>query len=293
MSPFWAMRGMMRNLLHGLTLIAVLLLASCGGSQLPVNVPGGAEQYDRVLNSVVAMVVPTEEGLMGPTCTAFFISETDLITAGHCVLQARQELVFTPSGIAIRVTYEEAENAIGRQVHFVTRQQHSEWAGTNEDDRSQSPSYVTATVMAVRGPEDEDMALLRILDSEPRATQWLEVRDWQTEPPRAGEEAYAVSNPVGDIWMLTRGVISSVQTNLDNSVEVYHDARVGHGSSGSPLLDALGRVVGINVRINRGNILSIATPSSVIQTLYGLLETRLEIEELDREQRHQQLLEEE
>lgn len=280
----------MRNLLHGLMLIAVLLVMSCGSSRLPINVPGGARQYDKILNSVVAIVEPTEEGLMGPTCTAFFISETDLITAGHCVLETRQELVFTPRGIIIHVAYEDAENAIGRQIHFVTRKQYGEWSGIAEGDRSQSPSYTTATVMAVRGPGDEDMALLSLLDNEPRATQWLEIRDWQAEPPRAGQEAYAISNPVGDLWMLTKGIISSVQTNLDNSVEVYHDARVGHGSSGSPLLDTLGRVVGVNVRINRENILSIAVPSTIIQTLYNLLEARIASEELNKEQTHQQLL---
>jgi len=61
------------------------------------------------------------------------------------------------------------------------------------------------------------------------------------EAPRVGERVYALGHPNESVWSLTAGVISSVRSGL-----IQHDAALGTGSSGGPLLDGRGRMVGIN-----------------------------------------------
>jgi V8-like Glu-specific endopeptidase len=262
---------------YALTLFTLsLFVLGCGSSpRYPVHVPTNTSQgFQNALDSVVAMVNVSEYGLEGPYCTAFFISETDLITAGHCVLESTPRLVATPQGLAIVVDFEDAENGVGRTVHFVTRRQYDSWTSVPEADRDDNPSYMSATVLAVIGPDEADMALLRLTNGQ-RSSNWMQVRNWQTEgTPAVGETVYALSMPVGEIWELTMGIISRMHTQLDGLPQIHHDARIGHGSSGSPLLDALGNVIGVNVQISYENVFSKASPSTFIQTLFTLHQRR-------------------
>lgn len=144
---------------------------------------------------------------------------------------------------------------------------------------------MTATVLSVVDVDHGDMALLRLVPNSPHSAHWLSIRNWTTEGrPTIGEEIYALGMPVGEPWVLTRGIISRMHIELDNQVFIFHDARIGHGSSGSPLLDARGNVIGVNVQISRNNIFSKASPSTIVHTLYRLHELYREVEELDREQ---------
>lgn len=269
--------------LSGMTAL-LLLCASCGGARYPVYVPGNsAESLNNALNSVVALVEVSGDDMEGPYCTGFFISETDLITAGHCVLEEDISITFGPDGPEIALEFEDPEAAIGREIQFINIQQFNEWVGTSEEERSENPEYMTARVLAVVDPDEGDMALLRLSNNEPHSTHWLPVRDWTSEgTPSVGEEVYALGMPVGEPWVLTRGIISRMHIELDNQVFIFHDARIGPGSSGSPLLDVRGNVIGVNTQISRNNIFSKATPSTIIHTLYRLHEARREIEELDR-----------
>ncbi|MEM7535361.1 MAG: trypsin-like peptidase domain-containing protein [Chloroflexota bacterium] len=79
---------------------------------------------------------------------------------------------------------------------------------------------------------------------------------WYTETVKVGLDVYAAGFPLGDPeYTLTRGIISKARANGDSqwaSVEhvLQHDAVINPGSSGGPLIDRAGRVVGINYAAN-------------------------------------------
>ncbi len=75
-------------------------------------------------------------------------------------------------------------------------------------------------------------------------------------PPDLGDEAFALGAPLGIEFTLTEGRISSLARQTDLAVPLLmlqHDAAVNPGSSGGPLVDAEGRLLGMNSRIADGS----------------------------------------
>jgi serine protease Do len=72
---------------------------------------------------------------------------------------------------------------------------------------------------------------------------------------RVGEEVFAIGNPFGLEQTLTRGIVSAVNRIVPGSTwsvrepMIQTDAAINHGSSGGPLVDRCGRVVGINTAL--------------------------------------------
>jgi S1-C subfamily serine protease len=72
---------------------------------------------------------------------------------------------------------------------------------------------------------------------------------------RVGQSAYAIGNPFGLDWTLTTGVVSALDRSLpsgDGSVIehlIQTDAAINPGSSGGPLLDSAGRLIGVTTAI--------------------------------------------
>jgi S1-C subfamily serine protease len=72
---------------------------------------------------------------------------------------------------------------------------------------------------------------------------------------QVGDPTLAIGNPFGLDRTLSSGIVSALQAQvpapsglrIDNVIQT--DAAVGLGDSGGPLLDAAGRVIGINSRI--------------------------------------------
>jgi hypothetical protein len=56
-----------------------------------------------------------------------------------------------------------------------------------------------------------------------------------------GERVYALGHPQETVWSFTSGAVSAIHHGA-----IQHDTVVSHGSSGGPLLNARGQVVGIN-----------------------------------------------
>lgn len=71
------------------------------------------------------------------------------------------------------------------------------------------------------------------------------------QTPQKGEEVLILGNPVGLESTLSRGVVSSIR-KLDNFDDLIQtDAAISHGSSGSPMMNMNGEVVGIaTLKIN-------------------------------------------
>lgn len=72
-----------------------------------------------------------------------------------------------------------------------------------------------------------------------------------------GDPVAAIGSPLGNETTLTTGVVSAIHRSIDAiTVQKYKvvdaiqtDAPITHGNSGGPLLDARGRVIGINAQI--------------------------------------------
>jgi serine protease Do len=109
----------------------------------------------------------------------------------------------------------------------------------------------------------------------------LAVADGDLEPApvgasgrlRVGELVFAVGHPWGWPWVVTAGVVSGLpgagRSNGDaRGGHIRSDVRLAPGSSGGPLLNARGEVVGLNAMVLGGD-LAVAIPSDVVQGWLG------------------------
>jgi S1-C subfamily serine protease len=101
-----------------------------------------------------------------------------------------------------------------------------------------------------------DIALLLV---DPKGLDLHKLELGESKDVRVGDAALAIGNPFGLERTLTTGVISAVQRQIpsleagfDIGNVLQTDAAINPGNSGGPLLDALGRVIGVNSQIETG-----------------------------------------
>jgi S1-C subfamily serine protease len=117
------------------------------------------------------------------------------------------------------------------------------------DDNRVVPARVLGT------DATNDLALLQV-DPEGLKLAPLQLGDSSTA--QVGDPVLAIGNPFGLDRTLTTGVVSALQRQLTapNGFTIQHviqtDAPINPGNSGGPLLDAAGRVIGINSQIITG-----------------------------------------
>ncbi len=116
----------------------------------------------------------------------------------------------------------------------------------------------TVAATPVGKDADTDLALLRVdVEAENLDLKPLELGNSDTV--QVGDPTVAIGNPFGLERTLTTGVVSALQRRLtapsgfaiDNVIQT--DAALNPGNSGGPLLDANGRVIGINSQIATGS----------------------------------------
>ena len=117
-------------------------------------------------------------------------------------------------------------------------------------DGSQS-TPVAGTV--VGADESNDVALIKVDPS--RAPKLEPIPLGDSSKTSVGEEVVAIGNPHGLDFSLSRGVVSATGRELEspNGTTIFDgiqtDAAINPGSSGGPLIDTTGRVIGINFQI--------------------------------------------
>ena len=90
----------------------------------------------------------------------------------------------------------------------------------------------------------------------------LELRD--PDSLRTGELVFAHGHPLGIKDALAMGVLHAVTRDKSGSARwIVADVRLAPGNSGGPLVDAEGRLVGINSMVVNG--LGVAVPASMVQ----------------------------
>jgi serine protease Do len=109
-------------------------------------------------------------------------------------------------------------------------------------DGTSSPGEVLATDAVT------DLAVIRTARNE------LPVPEYRTELPRPGEPVIAIGSPLGFEGTVTAGIVSALNRQIPGSAAqsralvdlIQVDAAISPGNSGGALLDAAGRVIGIN-----------------------------------------------
>jgi S1-C subfamily serine protease len=113
----------------------------------------------------------------------------------------------------------------------------------------------TRNARIVGRDESTDLALLKI---DPAGLQLRPLPLGDSKTVQVGDPTVAIGNPFGLDRTLTTGVVSALQRRIsapngfgiDNVIQT--DAAINPGNSGGPLIDAAGRVIGINSQIATG-----------------------------------------
>jgi S1-C subfamily serine protease len=102
---------------------------------------------------------------------------------------------------------------------------------------------------------DSDIAVLKI---NPEGQDLTVLPLGNSSKAQVGDPVVAIGNPFGLQRTVTTGIVSALQRQLDApsgfpiSDVIQTDASINPGNSGGPLLDAQGRVIGINSQIATG-----------------------------------------
>ncbi|MGH7706616.1 MAG: S1C family serine protease [Vulcanimicrobiaceae bacterium] len=116
----------------------------------------------------------------------------------------------------------------------------------------------------IKRDADRDLASLRI-----DAPDLAPIRFRDSSTLRAAELVFSVGNPYGLIAAASCGVIHS--TSVAGRRWLEADVRLGPGSSGGPLADAAGKLIGINSMVAYGS-LALAVPSNAVRAFLGIAE---------------------
>jgi serine protease Do len=129
---------------------------------------------------------------------------------------------------------------------------------------------MTLTAKVVGVDRETDLAVLKI-DGKNLTTLAL----GDSSKLRQGELVMAFGNPFGLEGSVSTGVVSSTSRQLkpdDAMAYIQTDAPINPGNSGGPLVDADGRVVGINTliytRSGGSEGIGFAVPSNVVRNIY-------------------------
>jgi len=124
-----------------------------------------------------------------------------------------------------------------------------------------------------------DIAVLRINRAQGRALTPLDLGD--SDSIRVGDQVVAIGNPFGLERTVTSGIVSALQREIaapngfaiDEVIQT--DAAINHGNSGGPLLNADGRVIGVNSQIESdsgGNVgIGFAIPIDLVKGVVSQL----------------------
>jgi S1-C subfamily serine protease len=124
-----------------------------------------------------------------------------------------------------------------------------------------------------------DIAVLRIRDAQNRSLTPLELGT--SSGIEVGDAVVAIGNPFGLERTVTAGIVSALQREItapngfaiDQVIQT--DAAINHGNSGGPLLNADGRVIGVNAQIETetgGNVgIGFAIPIDTVKEVVSQL----------------------
>lgn len=120
----------------------------------------------------------------------------------------------------------------------------------------------TANATLVARQPENDLAALRLDQAE--GTPIWSVTDESAETPRVGQLVVAIGHPMGVGWAVTTGILSRLPALADRQRLLRASVTLMPGNSGGPLVDASGRLIGINTMLS-GPAEAISVPVDVVE----------------------------
>src|SRR6266576_4059771 len=214
--------------------------------------------YGRILTTVSALVVMTaplmsQKPKATPTPTRTAPTGIDIPTARKAVvtiqaLDASGRLMASGTGFFVTEGYvltarHVLEDAAGCRIEMSDGQQ------------------MRCTVAAADSVKD--VAMLTVPGTPPVTLRW-----GSSESTKDGDDVTVISNPLGQLpGTVSRGIISASRV-VDGTKLLQISAAISHGSSGAPVLNARGQVIGIvRSTIEAGQSLNFATATDAIRNL--------------------------
>jgi S1-C subfamily serine protease len=199
-----------------------MLMVGCGGLKTPVR--SADALHTHIGNSTVALV-RTVRGEVKPFCTGVWISDTEILTANHCIAHDDEE-----------------EDAVGDKVHYTII---SETLEIGEEPAAIHLGYVKAQDLL------HDLALIKAVVAPSHDSA-----DLASEMPALGEHVYVVGHPKGLYWTYVEAAISAYRVHMPwadgpNGPFVQVNGTVWYGNSGGGVFDSNGNLVGIASRLVR------------------------------------------
>ena len=129
----------------------------------------------------------------------------------------------------------------------------------------QDQSYAVAKPLSV--DPNRDLALLIVNELDAPALSLADGSELEV-----GDRVYAIGNPEGLEGTLSEGIVSGIR-DLDGQQYIQITAAISHGSSGGPVVNANGKVVGLAVgSVETGQDLNFAIPASYLAELIAKAE---------------------
>ena len=255
--------------MHFVTRVLLLTLALSGlvHGQTPEKAPETkpTDALHDLSAALQSLAQHTGRAVVEIFSTGFAISNEE--ESGNAALLSRQRS--TGSGVIIS-----ADGYIVTNAHVVKGSRRIQVQIANSLERPVGHSVlkpmatkVDAKIVGV--DRDSDLAVLKI---DGTGLPFLHFGD--SEELRQGQLVLAFGNPLGLANSVTMGVVSSIARQIkpeDPMIYIQTDAPINPGNSGGPLLDADGRVVGINTFIltqsGGSEGIGFAIPSNIVRSV--------------------------
>jgi 2-alkenal reductase len=234
---------------------AMLALAACGGGS-------GGDTSSGPAAASTQTVVSTAAGAATPVQAAFdpqtiYQREGPGVVTVISVFAGGGGVAGLPGGdggssLGSGFVISEQDGEVATNAHVVTSGESLQRARevyVEFGDGNQVPAKIVGT------DPNADVGLLKI---DPTGLDLRALPFAQTKDVTVGEPVAAIGSPYGEPQSLSVGVISALDRSIQSltgfaiSGALQTDAAINHGNSGGPLLDAEGRVLGINSQIKSG-----------------------------------------
>ncbi len=204
-----------------------------------------------------------------------------LLTFGFCGLAAAQDFLpelvkrIKPSAVAIE-TFDQKGNTLSRGSGFfvaadkiITNRHVIEKSSRVEIHLMDGRKFISRGAVAVDG--EGDLAILQVDIPNNRAVPLPIVRN----VPQEGESIVVIGNPFGLEGSVTNGIVSAVREISGYGKIIQITAPISPGSSGSPVVNMSGQVIGIaTLQAAEGQSLNFAVPAErMLQLKIGELQT--------------------
>jgi hypothetical protein len=185
-------------------------------------------------------------------CTAVFVSETQILTAGHCMkglatMQAKIKNMLTKSPTNESEDDDDDDddsiptaNPVGLTVHYTLQ------------NAVVGPGYEPTAIYMGKSVAIDTTHDLALISTVGNAVPEHDIAKVATELPAVGDTVYAVGNPSNFTYSLAKGIVSSYQNDLKKIGTSFEGPwilvgapTVYYGSSGGPLYSSDGKLIGI------------------------------------------------